>query len=333
MNENYSSLQDTSRSKLVIKDNNITHNVPELDELNQNSEKLTNSMMFRYNLRVYVIYAFQIISIILFILMIGTSELTFYLSLMFFFCFETWIITMNCIGVDEYKILKMNCVPLNQLLEEYFYDNNISIEYYAIDWCTGFKRVGISLPVPCQSCLDISGLFSMNSKNNEDNYFILYIKKQVKFIGDSNLINMFFKSINEGFEQYDNDSCIKIKKEINIGDTEKYCVKTAINDPPYKFYVRTGANNPPSKYGFLGTIANFIGLGGVYLFYLRNFILRKDFMVKKVISSEDLETLKQRYQNTNPGILINNNRYMFDIQKIGKNVSQQLPENFKLKIY
>ena len=85
MNENYSSLQDTSRSKLVIKDNNITHNVPELDELNQNSEKLTNSMMFRYNLRVYVIYAFQIISIILFILMIGTSELTFYLSLMFFF--------------------------------------------------------------------------------------------------------------------------------------------------------------------------------------------------------------------------------------------------------
>ena len=331
MNENYSPIQDISQNKLIIKDNNFTQNIPELDELNQISEKITNNMMFRYKLRVYVIYAFQIISIILFILMFVTSGVAFYLFITFFFCFETWIITMNYIGVDEYQFFKRNCIPLNQILEEYVYSNNISIEYYAVDWCTGTKRVGTSLPLPCQSCLDISGLFNLGQENEDCSYFILYIKKQVTFIGDSNLINTFFKSINEEFEKY---GSVEIKKEIKFGETENYCVKIAVNDPPCKFYVKTGVNNPPSKYKSLGTIANLIGLGGVYLFYLRRkFILSQQIMVKKVISSEDLETLKKNYPNTNPGIFINKNKYMFDPLIIGNNIPQQLPDNFNIIVY
>ena len=88
MNENYSPIQDISQNKLIIKDNNFTQNIPELDELNQISEKITNNMMFRYKLRVYVIYAFHIISIILFILMLVTSGVAFYLFITFFFCLK-----------------------------------------------------------------------------------------------------------------------------------------------------------------------------------------------------------------------------------------------------
>lgn len=335
MNENYSPIPDNSQNKLIIKDNNITHNIPELDELNQISEGLTNNMICRYNLRVYVIYVFQILSIISFIIFVSTSGVAFYLFLMFFFCFEAWIITMNFIGVDEYLFLRKDCIPLNKILEEYFYNNNISIEFYVVDWCTKIKRVGTTLPLPCQSCLDISGLFTLNPVNNGDSsYFILYIKKQVTFIGDPNLISSLFKSINEGFKKHNNNACMELKKDIHFGESiEQCCVRIAVNDPPYKFYVKTGASNPPSKLHLIGIVANLIGLGGVYLFYLRNIIFRKDFMVKKVMSTEDLETIKQRYPNSNPGILINNNKYMFDAQKIGNNIPQNVPENFDIKVY
>ena len=142
--------------------NNIIPNIQELDELNKISEQEKNSMMSRYNIRVYFIYDFQVLAIIFFIVMVSAKdELTVYLSLMFFVCFETAIITFNCVGIDEFKFLRSGGTPLNQVLEKYFYHNGPRVEYYATDYCTGTKTMGVSLFLPIQTCLDISGLLTI----------------------------------------------------------------------------------------------------------------------------------------------------------------------------
>ena len=55
------------------------------------------------------------------------------------------------------------------------------------------KNRGVTLPLPCQSCLDISGLFTLNAET-ENNFLILYIKRHLTFYGNSDLINIFFQS-------------------------------------------------------------------------------------------------------------------------------------------
>ena len=84
-----------SQSNQTI-NNSIIPNIQELDELNKISEQDKNSMISRYNIRVYFVYGFQVLAIIFFIVMVSAKdELTLYLSLMFFACFETAVITLN----------------------------------------------------------------------------------------------------------------------------------------------------------------------------------------------------------------------------------------------
>ena len=124
--------------------NNIFPSIQELDDLNKISEQEKNSMMCRYNIRVYFVYGFQVLAIILFIVMVSTEdELTLYLSLMFFACFETAVITFNYVGIDEFKFLSSGGTPLNQVLEKYFYHNQVSVEYNVINYCTGLKTKGV----------------------------------------------------------------------------------------------------------------------------------------------------------------------------------------------
>ena len=99
--------------------NNIFPSIQELDDLNKISEQEKNSMMCRYNIRVYFVYGFQVLAIIFFIVMVSAKDdLALYLSLMFFACFETAVITLNCVAIDEFKILSSGGTPLNQVLEK-----------------------------------------------------------------------------------------------------------------------------------------------------------------------------------------------------------------------
>ena len=308
--------------------NNIIPSIQELDELNKISEQDKNSMMSRYNIRVYFVYGFQVLAIIFFIVMVSAKdELTLYLSLMFFACFETAVITLNYVGIDEFKFLSSDGTPLNQVLEKYFYHNDVSVEYYVTDYCTGLKTRGLSLFLPIQSCLDISGLFTIEPGQS---FFILFIKKYITFTGDPNMINNFFISLNKGF-----GNSLQIKKELKFGESEDFAVRIRIFEPACKYYIKVGVNDSLSKYRLLGILSNLIGLGGVYLLFLRYLISRKEFTIKKVISNEDLEIVKQRYPNSNPGYLFNNNVNIFDSPLIGNNIPQPFPssENFKPKVY
>ena len=308
--------------------NNIIPNIQELDELNKISEQDKNSMMSRYNIRVYFIYGFQVLAIIFFIVMVSAKdELTLYLSLMFFACFETAVITFNYVGIDEFKFLSSGGTPLNQVLEKYFYHNTVSVEYNVINYCTGLKTKGVSLFLPIQSCLDISGLLTIEP---DQSYFILFIKKYITFMGDPNMINNFFMSLNKGFRNSQN-----IKKELNFGESEDFAVRIRILEPACKYYIKVGDNDSLSKYHLLGILSNLIGLGGVYLLFLRYLISRKEFTIKKVISNENLEIVKQKYPNSNPGYLFNNNVHIFDSPLIGNDIPQPFPspENFIPKVY
>ena len=317
-----------SQSNHTINNNNIIPNMQELDELNKISEQEKNSMMSRYNIRVYFIYGFQVFAIIFFIVMVSAKdELTIYLSLMFFACFETAIITFNCVGIDEFKFLRNGGTPLNKVLEKYFYSNDPSVEYYGTDYCTGSKTIGLSLFLPIQTCLDISGLLTIEPGQY---YFILFIKKYITFTGDPSMINNFFNSLKKGFGNIEN-----IKKELHFGELEDFSVHIRILEPSCKYYVKVGDNDFLSKYRLLGTLSNLIGLGGVFLLFLRYKILRKEFTIKKVISNENLEIVKQKYPNSNPGYLFNNNTYTFDSPLLKNDKPQPFPspESFNPKAY
>ena len=315
-------------NQTINNNNNIIPSVQELDELNRISEQDTSSMMFRYNLRVYFVYGFQVLSIIFFIVMVSAKdELTLYLSLLFFGCFETAVITFNCVGIDEYKFLSRGGTPLNQVLEKYFYNNNISVEYYITDYCTGTKTRGVSLFLPIQSCLDISGLLNIEPGQS---HFILFIKKYITFSGDRSMINNFFSSLNHGFRGFPQ----QVKKELHFGESDDFAVKIRILEPACKYYVNVG-NDSLSKFYYLGILCNLIGLGGVYLLYLRYLIPRKEFTIKKVISNENLEIVKQKYPNSNPGYVFNNNQQTFDSPLKGNPVPQPFPtpEQFTPQAY
>ena len=332
MNENPSQLNEMSENKLIIKDNYIdNYYIQEINELNQISEDVTNSMKFHPKVRVYIIYVFQLLSIISFFVMIFSSDLALYLSILFFACFETAIISFNYFGIDEYLFLTKTCTPLKQVLEEYIYHNNISVEYYYRDYCTRMKNRSVTLPLPCQSCLDISGLFTLNAET-ENNFLILYIKKHLTFQGNSELINIFFQSAIKEVKTINGD-CLEFKKELKFGESDIHSIKIAINDPQYKYYVSTGVNEIPSYYYRLGILSNIIGLGGVFLYYLRKKIVSKEFTIKKVISTEDFDILRQRYSNLHPGIMINNKKDLFDARLIGKNEPQTIPEKIVITIY
>ena len=308
--------------------NNIIPNIQELDELNKISEQEKNSMMCRYNIRVYFVYGFQVLAIIFFIVMVSAKdELTVYLSLMFFACFETAVITLNCVGIDEFKFLRNGGTPLNQVLEKYFYNNDPRVEYYVTDYCTGTKTRGLTLFLPIQTCLDISGLLTIEPDQSS---FILFIKKNITFMGDPSTINNFFNSLNKGFGNVQ-----EIKKEITFGESNQYAITIRILEPACKYYVQVGDNDSLSKYRCLGTLSNLIGLGGAFLLFLRYKISRKEFTIKKVISNEDLEIVKQKYPNSNPGYLFNNNTYIFDSRIIKNDTPRPFPtpEQFIPKTY
>lgn len=308
--------------------NNIFPSIQELDDLNKISEQEKNSMMCRYNIRVYFVYGFQVLAIIFFIVMVSAKDdLTLYLSLMFFACFETAVITLNCVAIDEFKILSSGGTPLNQVLEKYFYHNNPRVEYYITDYCTGTKTRGVSLFLPIQTCLDISGLLTIEP---DQSFFILFIKKYITFMGDPSMINNFFISLNKEFGNIQ-----EIKKELKFGESDEFAVIIRILEPACKYYVKVGDNDSLSKYRLLGTLSNLIGLGGVFLLFLRYKISRKEFTIKKVISNEDLEIVKQSYPDSNPGYLFNNNRFIFDSPLIKNDTPQPFPtpEQFIPKTY
>lgn len=231
--------------------NNIFPSIQELDDLNKISEQEKNSMMCRYNIRVYFVYGFQVLAIIFFIVMVSAKDdLTLYLSLMFFACFETAVITLNCVAIDEFKILSSGGTPLNQVLEKYFYHNNPRVEYYITDYCTGTKTRGVSLFLPIQTCLDISGLLTIEP---DQSFFILFIKKYITFMGDPSMINNFFISLNKEFGNIQ-----EIKKELKFGESDEFAVTIRILEPAYKYYVKVGDNDSLSKYHLLGTLSNLI---------------------------------------------------------------------------
>ena len=149
-------------------------------------------------------------------------------------------------------------------------------------------------------------------------------------MGDPSTINNFFNSLNKGFRNIQ-----QVKKELKFGESEEYAVTIRILEPACKYYVKVGDNDSLSKYRLLGTLSNLIGLGGVFLLFLRYKISRKEFTIKKVISNEDLETIKQKYPNSNPGYLFNNNTYIFDSPLIKNDTPQPFPtpEQFIPKTY
>ena len=73
----------------------------------------------------------------------------------------------------------------------------------------------------------------------------------------------------------------------------------------------------------------------MFLLFLRYKISRKEFTIKKVISNEDLEIVKQSYPDSNPGYLFNNNKFIFDSPLIKNDTPQPFPtpEQFIPKTY
>jgi len=164
-----------------------------------------------------------------------------------------------------------------------------------------------------KSWIDISGKFSMNL--SEDSYLILFIKPHIiKYDIDGKLGN-----VNYLYDNYIHPYFLH-KNYIKVGNKEPYC-----------FHV--------NFFNFLF----FIGLAGFYLYYVRCYIIVKEFTVKKIINEkDDLNTMKQNIEYDDkytPGIFINGKEFLFDSNLTGRNIeivqtetTTEIELNYKVKV-
>ncbi len=153
-----------------------------------------------------------------------------------------------------------------------------------------------------KSWIDISGKLTLNISSAEKSYIILFIRPNI--------------------QKYDKDG--KLGNVIYSYDLT-YAYSNLIH------YVKIG-NEVPSFFN-----ANYfyffeiIGLGALYLLYIRCYIKHAEFTVKKVINEkDDFNTMKQGYDDTfTPGISINGKEFMYDRNLAGGNievVEKKVPE-------
>lgn len=146
-----------------------------------------------------------------------------------------------------------------------------------------------------KSWIDISGKLTLNMSSAEKSYVILFIRPNIqKYDKDGKLGNIIYS--------YDST----------------YAYSNLIH------YVKIG-NEVPSFFN-----ANYfyffycIGLGGLYLFYIRCYIKHAEFIVKKIINEkDDFNTMKQNMgydDKFTPGISINGKEYMYDRNLAGGNI-------------
>ena len=166
-----------------------------------------------------------------------------------------------------------------------------------------FKAFDVSNNYDYKSWIDISGKFLIKDNSAEKLYIILFIKPNVKKYDKDNKLMDIEYSIPDYKIKY-------LKHYVKIGNSEPACFKT--------------------NYFFLFCC---FGLMGIYFFYVRCYIKRQEFTVKKILNEkDDFNTMKNSigYDKYIPGISINGKDFLYDSNLTGGNIEKLkvVPSNF-----
>ena len=275
---------------------------------NENVEREVNNLISKSKSKTRKIYIYQIVIFILVILCIYFFPYNFYSDLD---SFEKQIVypiifalSSGCI-VSFIFLMMLGIVETDEyeLLSKQREHKGIIEVLQDFFYESPFKAFDVRNNYDCKSWIDISGRFRIEDNSFEKLYIILFIKSNVK--------------------KYDKDN--------KLMDIE-YSI------PDYKFtslkqYVKIGNSDPAcfnKGYFFLFGI---FGLMGIYLFYVRCYIKRREFTVKKILNEkEDFNTMKNSigYDKYIPGISINGKDFLYDSNLTGGNIEKLkvVPSNF-----
>ena len=309
----------------VTNDNDFFYRKKDKDQ-NENVENEVNHLLSKSKKKVKFYYILQILEIICIILCCIINPYSFTIndsagkiiikSLLFGLCLTVILVAYifmiyKLFSLDEFCLLSdiRECKGIIEVLQNYFYQN--PSKAFKI-----YEKEG-----DYKSWVDISGKFTYNYDAAEKSYLVLYIKPQIK--------------------KYDKDG--------NIGNV-KYSYESSLFYSSYeelRHYVKIGNKSPSffnSKF-FYVFIA--LGLGGLYLIYVRYYIKIVDFTVKKIIhEKDDLNTMKKNIgydDKLTPAISINGKEFVFDSNLTGGNIeiinvvdsnanTAEVELNYKIKV-
>ena len=275
---------------------------------NENVEKEVNHLISKSKSKARKIYILQILQFVLIILCIYFFPFNFYLDID---SLDKRILYMLIFSLSLGGIISLIILMMFAIVETDEYDllSNKRESKGIIEvlqnyfYESPFKAFDVSNNYDYKSWIDISGKFRIVDNSAEKLYIILFIKPNVKKYDKDNKL----MDIDYSFPNYNIKS---LKHYVKIGNSEPACFKT--------------------NYFFL---FGCFGLMGIYFFYVRCYIKRQEFTVKKILNEkEDFNAMKNSigYDKYIPGISINGKEFLFDSNLTGGNIEKLkvIPSNY-----